>query len=488
MTKLVSESRAERALAASLGGWTDRPGPLYQRLADALRDALDHDIPVGAALPPERRLAALLAVSRTTVVAAYRILRAEGRLASRQGSGTRAAGLPPGGRPSRPALPASMATFRSLIGRDATAIDLATAGLGAEGILTGEILADASAELSSLTDTAGYLPHGLPSLRRAIARRLSRRGLPTGEQQILVTNGAQQAISLLARLHAGHGTAVAVENPTYAGALDAFAAAGARILWTPVEEDAAPRTPLRQLLRRERPHLLYLMPTFQNPTGAVSTAARRQQLAALAAEHHALLIEDDTLEPLAIGPVPPPPVAALDQHDNVITIGSLSKIAWGGLRVGWIRASPQRIGQLVMLKTTDDLGSSLPSQTLGRAVLDDFARISALRSAQLRQCLQLADRLLRDLLPGWRFNPPAGGQSLWLRLPCGDADSFAHAALSHGVTIIPGPQLSPDGSFSDHIRLQFLQPPDVLEEGIRRLARAWDNYTATGSRELRVIV
>ena len=487
MKKLVSATDVERALAASLDRWTDRPGPLYQRLAGALRDALDHDIPAGAALPPERRLATLLAVSRTTVVAAYRILRAEGRLASRQGSGTRAAGPVPSSQPSRPAPPASMVTFRSLIDRDAAAIDLATAGLGAEGILTRDLLADASAELSSLTGSVGYFPHGLPSLRQAVARHLSGHGLPTSEQQILVTSGAQQAINLLARLHAGHGTSVVLENPTYAGALDAFAAAGARLLEIPVEEEPGRRAPLRQLLRRERPRLLYLMPTFQNPTGAVSTVARRQQLAALAAEHHALLIEDNTLEALAIGPAPPPPVASLGQHGNIVTIGSLSKIAWAGLRVGWIRACQQLIGRLVMLKTAEDLGSSVPSQTLGRAVLDDFSRVSALRAGQLRGCLELAAGLLRDRLPDWSFNLPAGGQSLWLRLPCGDAESFARAALRHGVTVIPGSQLSPDGSFRDHIRLQFLQPSDVLCEGIRRLAAAWDGYTAAGTRSLGVI-
>lgn len=482
MKELVSDSDVERALAASLRTWTDRPGPLYQRLADAMRDALDHDIPSGAALPPERRLAGQLAVSRTTVVAAYRILRAEGRLASRQGSGTRAAGARAAGRHP----PASMATYRSLIGRDAAAIDLATAGLGAEGILSGELLADASAELSSLTGNVGYFPHGLPALRRAIARHLSGRGLPTTEPQILVTSGAQQAITLLARLHAGNGTCVAMENPTYAGALDAFAAAGARIVTVPVEQDAGPPAPLRQLLRRERPLLLYLMPTFQNPTGAVSTPARRQQLAALAAEQHVLLVEDNTLETLAIGTAPPP-VAAFGQHGSIVTIGSLSKIAWAGLRVGWIRARPQIIGQLVMLKTAEDLGTSVPSQTIGRAVLDDFARISAFRAAQLRDCLQLAVGLLRDKLPSWQFIPPAGGQSLWLRLPVGDANEFATAALRRGVTVIPGPQLSPDGSFTDYIRLQFLHPPDVLNEAIRRLATAWDDYTAAGSRDLGVI-
>lgn len=488
MAELVSITDPERALLVSLGRWTDGSGPLYQRLASALRDAVGRDIPPGAALPPERRLAGLLAVSRTTVVAAYRILQREGRLESRQGSGTRVAAPARLGRPARPVPVGNGTTFRSLIDRDDSAIDFAAAGLGADGIVTPELLARASAELASLAGSVGYMPHGLPALRHAIARHLSESGLPTDEQHILVTNGAQQAITLLAHLLAGRGASVVVENPTYAGALDAFAAAGARLVGIPVQDAAGSARQLRQLLRSERPRLLYLMPTFQNPTGAVSTTERRQQLAALAAEQQVLLAEDNTLAPLAVGAAPPPPIAAFDTHGNVVTIGSLSKSVWAGLRVGWIRAHPRLIGRLVMVKTAEDLGSSLPSQALAHAVLDDFARISAIRTAQLRDCLELAASLLRERLPEWQFTRPSGGQSLWLRLPGGDADSFAQAALRRGVTVVPGSQLSPDGSFRDHIRLQFLQSHQLIREGMDRLARAWDDCAATGSRNLGVVV
>jgi DNA-binding transcriptional MocR family regulator len=488
MAQLVSDSsETEQALVTSIGLWMERPGPLYQRLACALRDALDQGIPAGASLPPERRLASLLTVSRTTVVAAYRILRAEGRLVSRQGSGTRAAGPLPSSQPVRAATFASPDTFWSLTNRNAAATDLATSWLGAEGVLTPDLMANACAELAVLArEAVGYLSHGLPTLRSAIAHHMSRQGLPTSEQQVLVTSGAQQAITLLARLLTGHGVSVAVENPTYAGALDAFGAAGARIVPVPVAWNVG-QAALRQSLRRERPSVLYLMPSFHNPTGSVASAAQRQQLVTLAKEQDVLLIEDNTLEPLAIGPAPPLPLAIFGQPGDVVTIGSLSKIAWAGLRVGWIRATPQLIGQLVMLKTSEDLGSSVPSQTLGRAVLDDFERISTLRINQLRDCLDTAVRLLRTHLPDWEFTLPAGGQSLWVRLPCGDARVFSHAALQRGVAVIPGPQLSPDGSFRDYLRLQFLQPSDVLERGIRGLAAAWEEY-AVASSDLGVIV
>jgi DNA-binding transcriptional MocR family regulator len=487
--RLVSPTEAERELVNSLGHWPAGPEPLYQRLAEALHAAIDREIPVGATLPPERRLAELLHVSRTTVVAAYRILRQEGLLQSRQGSGTRVAAPARTDRMQRPLALGSVAAFRGLIDRRSGVIDFSAAAIGSEGILTEELQARAAGELSSLTRTPGYHPYGLPSLRQAIAQRLAENGLSTNDQQILVTSGAQQAINLLAQLLVERGSCVVVENPTYVGALDAFAAAGARMLGIPVQEQQGSPEPLRRLLRRERPRLLYLMPTFHNPTGAVSTLARREQLAALTAEQQTPLIQDDTLATPAIGRTPPPPIATFDRDGHVITIGSLSKSAWAGLRVGWIRAPVSLVDRLVRLKTVADLGSSLPSQTLARAVLDDFARVSALRASQLGDCLALASRLLRERLPDWRFADPAGGQSLWLRLPGGDGDSFAQTALKHGVTVVPGSLLSPDRSFRDHIRLQFLQPPELIEEGVHRLARAWDDYAAAAShRDLTVVV
>jgi DNA-binding transcriptional MocR family regulator len=217
--------------------------------------------------------------------------------------------------------------------------------------------------------------------------------------------------------------------------------------------------------------------------------ARREQLAALAAAQQIPLIEDDTLARPAIGRTPPPPVAAFDRGGHVITIGSLSKSAWAGLRIGWIRGPVPLVDRLVRLKTVADLGSSLPSQTLATAVLGDLPRISALRAGQLGACLELASRLLREHLPEWRFRDPGGGQSLWLRLPGGDGDSFAQTALKHGVAVVPGSLLSPDRGFRDHIRLQFLQPPELIEEGVQRLARAWDDDAATASRrDLTVVV
>lgn len=482
-------SEAETDLLRALGTWAGGSGALYLQLAAALRGAVERELPVGAALPPERRLAELLHVSRTTVVGAYRILRREGLLESRRGSGTRVAETahtPPVGRAL--AL-ASVASFRSLIAHEREAIDFSAAGIGADGIFTRELLADAHEELATLTSSVGYLPYGLPSLRAAIAQHLSERGLDTEPAQILITDGAQQAISLTVQLYAGRGRTVLIENPTYAGALDALSAVGARILGIPVQEQQPAVESLRRLLQRERPNLLYLMPSFQNPTGSVSTLASRRQLADLAAEHELPLLEDDALTPLVIDQTPPAPIAALDSNDHVISIGSLSKLVWAGLRIGWIRAHPRILDRLVRLKTVDDLGSSLPSQTLARAALTDLPRLHALRRQDLANCRGRATSLLRQHLPDWTFKEPHGGMSLWLRLPQTDADAFAQTALKYGVVVVPGSLLSPDRSFRDHLRLQFLQPERALDEGIRRLSAAWSEHTGTRrQQDLSVLV
>jgi DNA-binding transcriptional MocR family regulator len=129
-----------------------------------------------------------------------------------------------------------------------------------------------------------------------------------------------------------------------------------------------------------------------------------------------------------------------------------------------------------------DLSGSLPSQTLAHAVFADFERISTLRATQLDTALQHACEQLRTKLPAWTFEPPRGGHSLWLRLPEGNAEAFAQTALKHGVTVIPGPLLSPTRDWGDHLRLQFLQPPQLINKGIDRLAEAWRDYTQHSQR------
>jgi DNA-binding transcriptional MocR family regulator len=171
-------------------------------------------------------------------------------------------------------------------------------------------------------------------------------------------------------------------------------------------------------------------------------------------------------------------VAAFSRTGRVLTLGSLSKVAWGGLRVGWVRGPVEFIDPLGRLKAATDFGMSVLPQAVALRVLDELPAIAAARRAVLRQRRDLAERELARRLPEWTWTQPEGGLSLWIRLPAGTGDGLAQVALRHGVDVTPGSAHAVDGAFDDHLRLCYGPPPAVLREGIARLAAAWRDYVA----------
>ncbi|HEX9148535.1 MAG TPA: PLP-dependent aminotransferase family protein, partial [Thermoanaerobaculia bacterium] len=320
--------------------------------------------------------------------------------------------------------------------------------------------------------------------RRAIAKRLDARGLPTKEDEVLVTSGAQQAIGLVATLFLQRGDAVAVESPTYLGAMDLFTNAGAHLVPVPVGEAGVLTGALKDVVSRASPRLAYLVPTFHNPTGSVVPEAARREIARIADESDTPIVEDDTLADLTLGAEPPPPIGAFSRGGTVITVGSLSKVLWGGLRIGWIRASEPVLARLTRLKILTDLGCSILSQLAAVELLEQIETIRRARRREVRTKYGRMARLLKSLLPSWTWTPPAGGLSLWVRLPHGDATGFAQVALRHGVAVVAGPLASPDSSGADRLRLPFVHDANTMTEGMQRLARAWRAYSpeARGER------
>ena len=482
--------RAPLDFARVLGDWREGEGPAYQRLAEALEASIGRgEVAPGERLPAERALAKLLSVSRTTVVAAYERLRQEQRIESRQGSGTRVRsdGVPPvaGAR-----LPADRVgsfrrhpVYRGLVEGPSGTIEFLGAHLSGAEVLVPELVKIDRRALTELARTPGYLPMGLPELRRKIAAHLDRWGLPTSEEQVLVTSGAQQAVALAGSLFARRGDAVIIENPTYLGAIDIFTNLGARLVPVAVGREGVRVETLRELAHRAAPRLIYLMPTFQNPTGALMPERQRKAVARLGRELQVPILEDNTLADLWIETPPPPPLAAFEPQAVILTIGSLSKLFWGGLRVGWIRASEEILSRIAKLKIMADLGGSLLSQLAAVRLLGRAEHFRQMRRREVRERLECLTKLIARHLPDWRWTSPAGGLSLWVRLPRGNAEDFAQVALRHGVSIVPGPLTSPDGSFSDHLRLPFVLGKEEMREGIERLARAWDVYAAKAGRE-----
>jgi DNA-binding transcriptional MocR family regulator len=466
-------------LVEALGDFRHGEGPLYQQLAAAItRAVLRSDLLPGTRLPPERVLAQALELSRTTVVQAYARLREAGTIESRHGSGTwiRRAGKTAWPSPQEHEVSSAFrrnVVFRSLVERSGEAISFVSAQLPPLPVVDEAARAVARQGAVRLGGNEGYFPMGLPALRQAIAAHLTRTGLPTRAEQVLVTCGAQQAISLIAGLLVARGEAVVTEDPTYIGAIDVLISAGARLLVLPSAADGLDLDRLRALLAL-RPRLLYVVPTYHNPTGALMPEPTRRELARLAGELQVPVVEDNTLAELGLGGEAPPPIAAL-AHDKVapiLTIGSLDKLFWTGLRVGYIRGPEAWIVRLGRFKALSDLGGPLVSQAIAALLLDHVAAAMTARRREVSAKLGLLTKLLAKHLPSWTWKKPAGGLLLWARMPAGDAEELAQIAARHGVALVSGAANSPDHLFADHVRLPIVADPATMKEGIARLARA----------------
>ncbi|HVH65031.1 MAG TPA: PLP-dependent aminotransferase family protein, partial [Candidatus Acidoferrum sp.] len=315
------------------------------------------------------------------------------------------------------------------------------------------------------------------ALRQAVAAYLTQTALATTEDEVLITTGSQQGLSLLATLYVEPGDAVVVESPTYPGALDAIRSAGARLCTVPIGEHGAQPDDLRQVLSRTQSRLAYLTPTFNNPTGAVIPLSARRELAKTAADFQTVLVEDHVLADVGLdGRKPLAPIAAFADEGTSIMVGSLSKLFWGGLRVGWVRAPRPVIRRLARVKAVADLASSLVPQLIAVRLLPLIDEVKAERRQELTGQLDQAASLLGKLLPSWSFTRPAGGVSLWIRLPHGNASDFGQVALRHGVAIVAGPTFCPDEGCQEYLRLPFCLDSARLESGIHRLAQAWAAY------------
>jgi DNA-binding transcriptional MocR family regulator len=227
-----------------------------------------------------------------------------------------------------------------------------------------------------------------------------------------------------------------------------------------------------------RPALAYLQSAVHNPTGTVLDGHRRRRVAELVTEHRVPLVEDVALAALAWGRGPgrpDPPIAALVGDHPTVVAGSLSKMFWSGLRVGFARAPEPVAARLARVKATQDLGSSSVGQLLAARLLThpETAAYLDRRNAQLARRQRSLAGHLRSHLPDWDWDEPAGGLSLWVRLPTPDAERVAHLALREGVAVATSEGLAPAGGHPDRLRLSFAPPEPLLAEGVRRLAAAW---------------
>jgi 2-aminoadipate transaminase len=322
---------------------------------------------------------------------------------------------------------------------------------------------------------------GDPRLRAAIAARLGRRGLPTDADDVLVTSGSQQALTLVAAVLLEPGDAVLVEEPSYLAALQCFQMAGARVVPIPCDDDGLDPDALAALVRRERPKLLYTVPTFHNPTGRTLPLERRRALAQAAGRLGLWIVEDDPYGELRYRGEAVPPVASLPgAEDRTIALSTLSKVLVPGLRIGWVRAPAALRRALVVAKQAADLHTSTIDQAAAAhwlAACDLDAHIAGLCAAYGPRRDALVGGLPGALPEGSRWTRPDGGMFVWVRLPDGwDADALLAAALEREVAFVPGWPFYAGPADHATLRLSFTTHTTTeIAEGLGRLRAAVDS-------------
>jgi len=463
------------ALSQLLGPWTHGKGSLRIRLKRAVEKAIvDGLLADGTRLPSERGFAEAAGVSRSTIVSAYDLLEEDGLLERRRGSGSIV----------RTAAAWSQMTLRRdaelsalssgmILQEPEDIIDLSLCWPDLPSEFLPYLESLTLAELHDFQSPSIHAPAGLPRLRERIAQQYSVAGIPTIADNVIVTTGSQQSLSLAASLLVSPGETVAIEQPTYFVALDAFRTLGARLRAFP--PGFADRSLQREMATSSF-RALYCIPTFESPTGNVMPEHARRTLVKLARAHDVPILEDCALESLAFGGSTPPKCLAYFDPENVVTMGSLNLVFWPGIQVGWIRASASIAARLSRLKLLSDLGTSVPSQGLALRALESFDEIARFRRSQLEDNCEFLCRRLAEQLPQWQFKKPSGGLSLWVRLPFGDATSFAPFAARAGVRILPGSSMTVDGSCREYLRLPFTVSPAIVDAGIVRLTSAWRRY------------
>jgi GntR family transcriptional regulator/MocR family aminotransferase len=485
-------------LGQSLGLEVDprRDEPLYRQIFEQIADRIAKGtFPAGFRLPPTRLLARELATHRNTVVRAYADLEEAGFVTSIVGRGTFVEASEPRASKHRVALEAGAALpWSSLVARAATGEVLARAERYPRRSDKRDVVNLARMQPSvdllpdelvrrclgrALLDHGGHAmtyapPEGLGRLREQIARELGERGVPTAAEEVLVTSGSQQALDLLARALIEPGDTVLLEATTFAGAIDVFSVAGARLVSVPSDDEGPDPA---ALARAARPGVkaLYVIPNGHNPTGRTMTAARRRALVAWSRKSGIPILEDDYCAGLDLDDHAPPYLRALDA--DVVHLSTFSKRLVPALRIGYVIAPPPLRAVLRSLKSVVDLGTS----PIAQHALAEFMERGYLRPHMNRVVREY--RLRRDalcqalerLLPaGATFERPSHGAVVWIRLPPGvDPDAVHAAAVRQGVLVSPTAVWATDQSAEAGVRIAFCaEPVDRLLLGARRLAKA----------------
>jgi 2-aminoadipate transaminase len=480
---------------------------LYLQIADAVRERISRgQLHPGVKLPSTRAVARQLGVHRRTVIQAFNVLELDGWVTSGVGQGTfvhdRAgiegagpAGAATSGQPVPDDPSAHTGGFdwepRLAHGPDRSSdfwrfwlrnrppedcIRLTGATADPELFPAGE-LREVMGEVLR-TQGASALdygpPEGYPPLREWLAGRLEDRGVRVDPAQVLIVNGSQQGMDLLARLLLEPGDDVLVEEPGYTNGFRLFQAHGAQVTGIPMDAGGLQLDRLDAACRQHSPKLLYTMPIFQNPTGLVLAEDRAGPLLEICARHQVPVLEDHFDADLAYGCEPPRPLRARDDAGRVILLGTFSKILFPGLRLGWLVLPRALVGPMSEIKQMTDLSSSL----LAQHAMDLFCRrglldrhLERIRQVNRTRLQVLLEALEEALPPGAFWTRPQGGMTLWVRLPEGlDSLELLHQSRRRGLDFSPGPLFFPNGGGSEFLRLTYVRETEErIRQGVKIL-------------------
>jgi 2-aminoadipate transaminase len=455
--------------------------PLYRQLYDKIRQLIvSRKLARGERLPATRELAGMLGLNRTTVSAAYALLEAEGLVKGHVGRGSFVLGEPdrlsePGlnweqllASPESPAppppAPGDVISFASSSpAEDLFPVDAFRASC--EEVLRG---ADASGILQ-LGSPAGY-----PPLRHYLLDEARREGVARASDDLIVTNGCQQALDLVQRVLVRPGDVVAVEDPVYPGLKNLFFRTGAQLAGVPLGADGLDLEALERVLSRSRPRLLVTTPNFQNPTGTTLPADARRTVLRAARAAGCVLVENDTYGELRYTGEPAPPIKRGDATGDTILLRSFSKVTFPGLRVGWVIGPKPVIARLAEAKQRADLHTDQLSQAALLRFVESGrleqhrARVLASGAERLRAILEACERCLPA---GSTFTRPQGGMNLWVRLPEPlDASELLATAHRRGVSYLPGRYFEVSRREPGGLRLCFARlDPQKIRTGLETL-------------------
>ncbi|MFL6350736.1 MAG: PLP-dependent aminotransferase family protein [Bryobacteraceae bacterium] len=457
--------------------------PLYKQLAEAISGLIAHgSMQVGERLPATRELAGQLGLNRTTVSAAYAVLEEAGLIQGHVGRGSFVAKRENAVAAATTDWDAILPPMESGFGPSIheAEISFATSRPAGDGFPLAQFRR-LSKQVIDSPDAAEILqlgsPHGYSRLRRYLLEQATAAGTARAGDDLIITNGCQQGLDLLARLFVHDGESVVLEDPVYHGLVRIFSRAGANMIPIDLGEAGIDVDRLEEIFLQHRPRLAVLTPSFQNPTGITIPLEHRRRIVELTQRSGVILLENDIYSELRYQGTPLPTLKELDETGNTILLRSYSKVSFPGLRVGWVIAPRAVIECLAESKQISDLHSDQLSQ----AVLLRFAE-----SGELAQHIERTQRAGRERLSavlractahlprGTRFTRPEGGMSLWIELPAPlNAESVLSRAQEGGVTFLPGRYFSVRRTHTRGLRISFGGlPPEQITRGIQILGEA----------------